>query len=281
MSGPSPSALEQAASELEAVLDRDVRAHREAVLSAALECEAVFARNASRIRAEARERLLLGYPPSLRRVVGLSSLEVPMNKALGWILDPHERGTAARRGLAEIAKLLDYPALLDDLQQGLAIVVLTETSPDESITSRQPDLTVGSPNATLLIENKVNAAESGSDQYAHYLKTLTAWAGEREHRSYLLAPELREPPVGWSGSLTHAQVAEALRPLATDPALSFWDRVVYALVVNDLDSDWVADRARQIERLLEQGNGLPDAAVATRLSQLLRRPTIDPTNGGI
>ena len=279
--GASPSAVEQAASELEAILDRDARVRCEAVLAAAAECEAVFARGASRIRAEARERLMLGYPPSLRRVVGLSSLEVPMNKTLGWILDPHERGDASRRGLAEIAKLLDYPVLLDDIQRGSPIVVITETSPDESITSRAPDLTISSPHATLLIENKVNAPQSGFDQYAHYLKTLIAWSGEREHRAYLLAPELRERPSGWSGSLTHAQVAEALRPLATDPTLSFWDRVVYALVVNDLDSDRTADRARQIERLLEEGNRLSEVAVATRLSQLLRHPTIDPTSGGI
>lgn len=279
--GASPSAVEQAACELEAILDRDGKFRVEAVLAAAKECETVFARGASRIRAEARERLLLGYPPSLRRVVGLSSLEVPMNRTLGWILNPQERGDAARRGLIELVKILDYPALLDDLQRGLPIEVRTETSPDESITNRAPDLTIGSPHAVLLIENKVNAPESGFDQYAHYLQTLVAWAGEREHRAYLLAPELRDPPPGWSGSLMHAQVAEALRPLTTDPTLSFWDRVVYALVVSDLDWDRTADRARQIERLLEEGNRLSEVVVATRLSQLLRHPSIDPTNGGI
>lgn len=281
MAGASPGVVERVACELKAILDRDARVRREAVLAAADECEVVFARNASRIRAEARERLLLGYPPSLRRIVGVSSLEVPMNQALGWMLDPERRGNAARLGLITIATWLNYPALLDDLQQERPVEVRVETSPDPAITSRAPDLIIGSPSAVLLLENKVNAPQSGSDQYAHYLKTLVAWAGEREHRAYLLAATPRTTPAGWFGSLTHAELAEALRPLANDQNLSFWDRVVYALIVNDLDSDGIEDRACQMELLLEGGNGLSDATVATRLSQLLRCPPIDPANGGI
>lgn len=252
---------------------------REDLLEVAAACESVFARRASGIREQAVSRLSLGAPPSLRQLVGVSNLEVPMNRALGWMLDPEQRGYAARLGLQAVARLLDYPTLEDDLEQASPVSVLCEASPDYGITSRQPDLLIRTVNAAVLIENKVWSAESGPDQYSHYLDVVTEWAGDRESRAYLLAPNKRDTPPGWSGSLTHVQLSDALRPLAVEPCLSFWDRVVYGLIVSDLDPDPRPNRTREILRLVGPDAPASDLEVATKLSQLLRRQTIDPTIG--
>lgn len=251
------------------------------VTTAAAECEAVFARRASEIRNEAVLRMAIGAPPSLRKLVGVSNLEVPMNRTLGWMLDPQARGPAARRGLAALAGLLDLHALADDVEQGLQVEVLCEASPDPDITRRKPDLMIRTPHAAVLIENKVWASESGPDQYAHYLEVLLRWGGERECRAYLLAPAVRQVPLGWAGALSHRQLADSLRPLVVEPGISFWDRVAYGLIVSDLDPDTRADRMREIEKLVEDGGRMPDHVVATKLSHLLRRPAIDPSSGGL
>jgi len=266
---------------IEAILARRSADQCAAVFEAAGDCEAAFGRHASEIRYEAKARLKLGYPPSLREIVGVSSLEVPMNRMLGWLFNRDSRGEAARMGLLALAELLDFPELASDIAAGCPLLIYTESSPDLEISSRQPDFLIGSPNAAALIENKVWSPESGPDQYAHYLHVLERWAGSRAARAYLLArDEGRPKPVGWERSVSHRQLADALRPLATEPSISLWDRVVYALVVSDLDPDSKSDRAREIERLVQSDHGLSEVAVATKLSQLLRHQTIDPTNGG-
>ncbi|MDZ4178327.1 MAG: PD-(D/E)XK nuclease family protein [Coriobacteriia bacterium] len=264
----------------EIALARRSANHRDDLQEVATTCERVFTRRASEIRAEAESRLSLGVPPSLRQLVGISNLEVPMNQVLGWMLNPEHRGAAARLGLQALGRLLDYPAFVDDIERASHVTVLCEATPDYGITSRLPDLLIGTENAAVLIENKVWSPESGPDQYSHYLQVVTEWAGQRESRAYLLAPSTRVTPHGWDGSLTHRQLSDALRPLVAEPALSFWDRVVYGLIVSDLDPDPRPNRAREIERLVEPSTAVSDVEVATKLSQLLRRQTIDPTNGG-
>ena len=276
----SPGDILATAGLVEAALSRRSSGRCADLLEAAAACEVAFGRRAAEIREEAQARLKLGAPPSMRQLVGISNLEVPMNRMLGWMFDPTSRGAAARKGLTALCALLDFPALATDIQQGRPIVVMTETSPDPEITSRQPDLIIGSTNAVVLIENKVGSPESGPDQYSHYLDVLRRWAGSRESRAYLFAPTERSTPLGWERCVSHRELAEALRPLATDPTMSFWDRVVYALIASDLDPDLRPNRAREIERLIDGGGGLSDVAVATKLSQLLRHPSIDPTNGG-
>ncbi len=268
-----------AAKQIEIALDQRAAQQREDLLEAAVACEGVFALRASEIRNEAASRLLLGIPPSLRQLVGISHLEVPMNQVLGWMLNPEYRGAAAFMGLGALAKLLDYPALEADIERRSNVAVWCESTPDYEITSRQPDLLIGTKNTVVLIENKVYSPESGFDQYSHYLEVARAWAGERESRAYLLAPNKRATPCGWDGSLTHAQLGEALRRLVVEPGLSFWDRVIYGLIVSDLDPDPMPNRAREIEHLVEADALFSDVEVATRLSQLLRRQAIDPTNG--
>jgi hypothetical protein len=265
---------------LEALVAQNSVQQRADLLSAAGGCEAAFQRIAVEIRDQARTRLRIGAPPSLRRLVGISNLEVPMNRVIGWMLDPASRGPAARSGLVALASLLGFAALSDDIEQGSPLEVLVETSPDLGITNRQPDLMIRSQHAAILVENKVASPESGTDQYTAYLDALRVWAGQREYRAYLLAPTERSTPPGWDGSLSHQELADALRPLTVEPTLSFWDRVVYGLIVSDLDPDTKSDRQRELERLIDNEHSLSEVAVATRLSQLLRHPTIDPTNGG-
>jgi len=266
---------------VEAVLVRRSADQCAAVFEVAADCEAAFGRLASEIRREAKARLKLGNPPSMREIVGVSNLEVPMNRVLGWLFNEASRGEAARRGLLALAELLDFPELGSDIAAGCPLSLCVESSPDLEISNRQPDFLIGSPNAAALIENKVWSPESGPGQYAHYLHLLERWAGSRPARAYLLArDEGRPKPVGWERSISHRQLADAMRPLATEPSIAFWDRVIYALVVSDLDPDSKSDRAREIERLVEGDHGLSEVAIATKLSQLLRHQTIDPTNGG-
>lgn len=268
------------AAKIDCILEEQSRRLCDEVAVASAACEVVFARRASDIRNEAVVRLALGAPPSLRQLVGISNLEVPMNRVLSWMLDPTSRGVAARRGLMALGGLLDFRVLTDDVERGLPVAVLSEASPDLEITNRQPDLLIRTEHAAVLIENKVWSPESGPDQYAHYLEVLTKWAGARECRAYLLAPTERNTPSGWDGSFSHRQLADALRPLVVELGISFWDRVVYGLIVSDLDPDTRPGRAREIERLVESGDSMSDVDVATKLSQLLRHPTVDPTNGG-
>lgn len=203
-----------------------------------------------------------------------------MNRMLGWIFDPSRRGRAALPPLSALCTLLGFPTLEQDLLIGEVPEVLVEASPDPLDASRQPDLLIRTANAALLLENKVLAPESGENQYADYLELLHRWAGGREHRAYLMAPSLRSTPEGWQGSLTHAQLANELLRLVTDATVSMWDRIVYAIIANDLDPQSDPDTMMRIDNLLHGEHLHSDVVVTARLAKLLGAPTIDPTNGG-
>lgn len=269
--------LQVAVRELEDILQRQRADQVRRVQQAAEGLEAVFGRRLEQIEIEARSRLLLGVPPSLRQLTGISQLEVPMNRVLGWVFDPSRRGPAACVALMELAKFLDFEALIGDIEEGQNPVVVVESTPDAGITSRQPDLMIRTENAAVLIENKVDSPESGAGQYAEYLTVLREWAGARESRAYLLARSKRTRPDGWDGSFSHQELAtEVFRLLAEDvPELPFWDRVVYGLLAGDFDPDMSAETPQEIEAVLSDQGPLSRASRATRLSKLIRRPTID------
>jgi len=264
----------------EAILGRRARTQRDDLLDAADCCEQAFGRLATEINDRARYRLRLGQPPSLRDLTGISNLEVPMNQVLGWILNPEARGRSALVALDALARLLDFPALIEDIREGQLCVVHVEKSPGLKITNRQPDLMIGSANAAVLIENKVGSPESDPDQYAEYLQALRQWAGPREFRAYLLAPSARKTPDGWTGSLSHRQLAHALRPLVIAQDVALWDRIIYGLIVSDLDPDSRPDRSLAIERLVSSSHPNSCVTTAMGLAQLLRHPAVDPTDGG-
>ena len=139
---------------------------------------------------------------------------------------------------------------------------------------------IRSVSAAVLIENKVNSPESGSGQYADYLEVLSKWAGSRESRAYLLAPDTRDKPSGWTASLQHCQIAGVFRRLAEEtPGLPFWDRVLYGILTGDLDPDPLQNRVQQVEALLAGDPTLSPVALATGLSRLIHRPNVDPRGG--
>ena len=263
----------------EDVLTRRAAAQEQGVRQVSSRLEAIFRYRLEEIEAQARVRLRLGAPPSLRLLTGISQLEVPMNRVLGWIFDPSRRGDAACIALTELARFLEFETLLRDIEAGEVPEVLVESSPDVALTNRQPDLMIGTTNAALLIENKVDSPESGEGQYADYLSVLTDWAKSRDARAYLFSRRKRTPPAGWAGSFSHQDLGvQIFRRLAEEEtSLPFWDRVVYGLLAGDLDPDLSMETPAEIAQVLA-GRQSP-VVRATSLSRLIQRPTIDLGQG--
>lgn len=202
---------------------------------------------------ELQERVALyeeiGIVPSLLKVVGVSGLEVPMNRALAWLLDPTAGHGTGRKVIEEIAKGLPFKAMATALERGDVVEVRGEQVwPDDAGSNREPDLVVIASDAILLIENKVASPESGPTQYADYRSALGRLADARgiTHRQlWLTAPEKREVPREWSGSATHAQLAAWIRR-AADAATTAWGRISCLLVAEQLED--AVDRDDELKR---------------------------------
>lgn len=265
--------------ELETILRRRRRVAATRVHEAASSLETIFGRQLEQIEAQARQRVALGAPASLRELTGISQLEVPMNRVFGWVFDPARRGSAALVALTQLAQFLDFEVLLRDIQSGETPEVWVESSPDLWLSSRQPDLIVGTSGAALLVENKVDSPESGEGQYADYLALLDDWAESRDARAFLFSRRKRTPPVDWAGSFSHQELGQCVfKQLAEREGLPFWDRVVYGLLAGDLDPDISAETPSEIADVLASRQG--PVIRATRLSRLMQRPSIDIRQGG-
>jgi hypothetical protein len=243
------------------------------IQGAADACRGHFAAQGDRIVEAARRRVVLGQPPSLRKLCGLSRLEVPMNRVLGWCFDPERRGPPARQALSALSNLVGFGTLKADIDAGSGLLVLCETNPDPNYSGREPDLMIRSERAALLLENKVDSPQSDPKQYSDYLDVLKQWAGGREIAAHLMARTRRAVPVGWTGSLSHEDLAGALRPL-TSQASGLWDRVQIALLVEDLSPDEHPDRIGALRHLVKVTEGrTPTPREVGRMSRLLsRRP---------
>lgn len=178
-----------------------------------------------------------GVVPSLFEAMGLSHSERHYNRALGWLLSPTAGHGAARPVLEVLAAHLNCAVLAEDVREGEAFDVRREISwPTGAESKRQPDLLVVSPRAILLIEDKVHHVE-GRDQYPDYLAALTRLAASRnalETRAFLCAPELREIPEEWTGSITHAQLSSWIIEAAGREGMATWDRVLCLLVAEEI-----------------------------------------------
>lgn len=282
MQGPTASArlttLEAAIASVRLAHRRSLEDRIQAVQRARQSIEAFFADRAKEVRSKAERLLHRGVPPSLRHLCGTWDLEVPLNRILGWLFDPAAPHGAGAAPLLRLARALDLPAMASDLRNGAPARVLVESSPDPARWWRQPDLVVETPNAVLLLENKVLAPESGPEQYEDYLAMAMGMAEGRPWCAVLLARELREAPPGWTRAMRHAELADLLVPLCTAADLSAWGRVLVTLVVTDLRHDDLTARIEPIRRLLERapGGDLRPLDVR-RLSRLLEDiPEYDP-----
>jgi len=194
-----------------------------------------------------------GEPPSLRRLCGISRLEVPMNRVLAWLMDPKETHGAGSAPVLAFARMLQFRELERDITAGGDVEVLADSSPDPTRWSREPDLLIRTERAALLVENKVFASESGRGQYADYLYILKNWAGDREARAHLLARDRRSREEGWALPITHGELAAGLRGLSQRSDLPTWTRIVVALVVADLRDEHGIERAEAIRALAREG----------------------------
>lgn len=241
-----------------------------AVRRAAQTARPFLTERAEEIHVRAQTLLRRGVPPSLRHVCGTTDLEVPLNRVLGWLLDPAQPHGADIAPLLRVVGELGLTAMVSDLRNGEAASVFTECSPDPVRWWREPDLVVDTPNAVLLLENKVLAPESGPDQYDAYLDILRELADERPWCAVLLARGRRDPPPRRTRTIRHAELADLLAPLCEDGSLPAWTRILMAMVVTDLRHDDLSVRLAEVRRLLDRA---PDRQLSPlevrRLSRLL------------
>ena len=242
----------------------------------------------SQLEAVVREALAEGVIPSLLQVAGLSRLERPYNALLAWWVDADAEHGLGREFLMGMGEAIGFDRLVDDLARGDDPEIVAEQAPDAAVSSRQPDLMVGTRNAALLIENKVNSPESGAGQYADYLRLLEAWAGRREARAVLLARDRREAPNGYDHMMTHGELAEVFTGLADAPERgSRWGRICAAIMAATLDD---TETSREVEWHVRARRlcASPPPSVGTRVLEMRTlaatmpralRPTRTPKRG--
>ena len=239
-----------------------------------------------RLRARAAEVLraydAVGFAPPLFRMAGRAEAEKPYNRLLGWLLTPSSDHGIALAALKLLARRIEHAALAADLEDaGCAarLEVRSEARWPEDVRSRKaPDLLVVTDRALLLIESKLWSPESG-DQYGPYKRSLDELAAARgipsdAARAHLLAPTLRDEPQGWGRSLEFTEIAGCFAELATDGALSSWDRAVCAMAAQTFARDDVlADRVAAGRTAVDEAaRGPMTAALLRRLSEAAALP---------
>jgi hypothetical protein len=194
----------------------------------------------------------LGWPPSFVQLAGVSDLEKPFNRLLAWWARNADHAMGYRF-LIELARAVSLPVLASDIERGSRVDVFAEETIEGDESGKQPDLVVRTENAALLLENKVHAGESGEGQYARYLEILRSLADTREYRAVLCAREPREAPLGYSPSLTHANLGRIFRVLAEDTGAPFWGRVSAVVCAVAFENDGsIRGRLEEAEALLHR-----------------------------
>lgn len=217
---------------------------------------------------------ILGVPPSFIDVAGQSRLEKPFNRLLAWWCDVYAAHGLGGEFLALLAKLCDLPEMVEDIQNNCKLEVCAEQALDEIDSNQEPDLMVRTPRAALLLENKVNAQESG-DQYAPYLEILKQWAGDnRKKRAVLCARDKRDRPNGWHKSITHVELAEILHQLASSENATIWGRISATLCALSFEQTQLESLLLQAEQVLERTTGIPTVRKIKALSDVLPLPQI-------
>lgn len=244
------AALEVAVARVRLAHADELERQADVVLRAGAAARSVFSERAQEVRARAELLLASGVPPPLRHLCGIWDFEVPLNRMLGWLLDPAKPHGGGAAPLLQLVSALDHRAMVSDLRNGKPAKVFVEGSPDPDRWWRQPDLVVQTPGAVLLIENKVLAPESGTDQYKDYLAMATELAEGHPWCTVLLAREHRDTPDGWTRSMRHNELSEILMPLCQSSSLPVWTRILVALIVTDLRYDDLTSRIDPIRQIL-------------------------------
>lgn len=183
--------------------------------------------------------LACGSPSSMLQIIGFNHLEKPFNRILKWLADERAEHGIGREFLLRLCAHPDinFEAMENDLndcdllsEESKRIEIYGEGDSID-LSGNQPDLIILTPNAGLMFENKVNAAESGSDQYAKYLQWFPP-AAKRQKRNnslttlcVLSARDPREVPPGWDRFISHKHLAEVLHEVAKAPGIPIWGRI--------------------------------------------------------
>jgi len=185
-------------------------------------------------------------------VAGQSQLEKPLNRLLAWWADPAGEHGMGTEFLKRLAMLVDLRAMVDDLDHGERPEITSERNVDNDQSGKEPDLTVRTANAALLLENKLWSPESG-DQYHPYLQVLQRLAGEsRQRRAVLCAHDKRAVPKGWDPSIRHHDLARILDELSQLEGAPLWGRIAAAICARSFEEDDASDRVTQARGLLEE-----------------------------
>jgi hypothetical protein len=294
MRGPAPSAervtaVHRVAAGIRNTRTRDVARVRSAIRVVADVARATLVARAAQVAVELEAGLQghdeSGTPPPLLTLARRSTDEKPYNAYLGWIFDPAREHAIGKVALARLAQALGFDAVVRELEApDVDVEVRCESPwPDGARSSKEPDLLVfvprSGPRALLLIENKLLSGESG-DQYGSYRRALDALGNRHgipvaDRRCYLLAPDGRAVPEGWSGSLLHADLARLLEEVSRDERLPNWDRALCFLVAEAfLHERSASARIAEARRLLKQlrlASG-PSQADVRRACELLPLP---------
>ncbi len=245
--------------------------------------------SASQVRAELTERLAaaerIGFIPSMFEIMGRPWLERPFNSVLAWIADPAAEHGVGSAVLRELSTLLAVPELANDVFLDATTVCVhgEEPWPPDADGEGEPDLLTIAPSIVVLIENKVRAGESGEDQYPKYLRSLKRLAERRArpYAAFLLAPQVREPPVcgeeSWSPSKTHAELAQALRNVAAAATTSHWGRVLCLLVAQELSPNEAGVRHLNRARALLKTTGASGVRHLAEMRHLAATLSAQPT----
>jgi hypothetical protein len=152
-----------------------------------------------------------------------------LNRLLAWWADPEAEHKMGTEFLKRLALLVNLPAMVDDLDRGNKPEITSEEGVDDDQSGKQPDLTVWTVNAALLLENKLWSPESG-DQYAPYLQVLRRLAGKsRQRRAILCAPDQRAVPRGWDCSIQHDDLVQIFDELSHLEGAPLWRRISAAI----------------------------------------------------
>lgn len=265
--------LEEVAHELRSLFDNRSRSRVTAIEATCEELSRHLASWHGRLWTQIEEELIgweAGIPPSFIRLAGQSHLERPFNRLLAWMVDPdgdHGWGLSFLRLLAKKSGLPEMVADLDD-RRAEGLDIRAEVTLDGDDSGKMPDLAVRTPNAALLLENKVWAMESG-DQYAPYLRLFCKWAGNREWRALLCAREVRDVPDDWTHFLLHRELAELLMNLAEPKSeLPVWSRICAALCAEALRERDLATTVRAAQELRRSRPGEHPASLLDQISAM-------------